>query len=232
MTKVEEVSIELEDEHETDVEAPLELLNSVSARLLNGDIPTSSSRLQSLFLHIQSVVGDVVDASFEKIMIALDQVDEAKDSLREDLAEDENSENIFQEFELGRGHIEESLAIMQETFFSAKNMEDLEDFEEQFREAEVQLAEGLGRLETAITQVEHSELLALSGAPPSDHVEDALDAFSFCLETLNSYLESGDTSRLELVLDQIDLAKEHVEAAYEEADLREEAKLEESKTLD
>ena len=228
MTKAEGLLEPVEDEDEADMEAPLELLNSVATRLLSGDIPASSSRLQSLFLHIQSVVGDVVEASFEKITGALDQVDEAKEALSEEFAEDEGSKEILQEFELGRAFIEESLAVMQESFFSAKSLDDLEHFEEQFREAEIQLAEGLGRLETAVIQVEHSELAHLSGAPPSEHIENALESFAFCLETLSTYLESGDTSRLELVLDQIDLAKDHVEAAYEEADLLEEAKQKEA----
>ena len=135
---------------EPDFDAPLELLNSVSARLLRGEIPTNPNRLDALFQHLQSVVGDVVDASFAKITTAFDLADEANQALSEDGEDSPASRAFFAEFESGREHIEEGLTIMQESFFAAKNIEDLKEFEEEFREAEVQLAEGLGRLETAI----------------------------------------------------------------------------------
>ena len=70
------------EEDQPDLNAPLELLSSVSARLLRGEIPTNPRRLQSLFEHIQSVVGDVVEASFAKMSSALDEMETAHEALR------------------------------------------------------------------------------------------------------------------------------------------------------
>ena len=84
-----------------DLDSPLQLLSSVSARLLAGDIPTNPNRLQRLFEHIQSVVGDVVDASFEKLTAALDQMHEANRAIGE-MAGDEASKALLAEFVAGR----------------------------------------------------------------------------------------------------------------------------------
>lgn len=212
--------VEQIDDELPDIDAPLELLTSVSSRLLNGEIPANSSRLQALFEHIQSVVGDIVEASFEKITYALDHLEEANEVIREEGEDSEEAEAFFTEFNEGREHIEEGLAIMQETFFSAKNMEDLEDFEDEFREAEVQLAEGLGRLETAVIRAENLELFQLDENASSIHVEDALEAFASGLDALNAHLEDGKASHLEWVLQSIDQAREHVQMALEDVNSR------------
>ena len=198
-----------------DLDAPLALLTSVSSRLLSGEIPTNPSRLQTLFDHIQSVVGDVVDASFAKITDALDQVEEATEALVEEGEESTETHAFLEEFETGREHIEEGLAIMHETFFSAQNFDDLEEMEEEFREAEIQLAEGLGRLETAMGRAEDPDLFGLSESVSSIHVEEALEAFSSSLEALNEHMEDGEASHLETVLDYIEVARQHVEDALE-----------------
>ena len=203
------------DDELPDLEAPLELLSSIAGRLLKGDIPTNPSRLQDLFDHIQSVVGDVVDASFAKITDAFDQVDEAHRHLAEEGEETEESQAYLAEFETGREHVEDGLAIMQETFFSAKNFNDLEEFEEEFREAEVQLAEGLGRIETAVIRAEDPELFNLIEVASSPHVEEALEVFSISLDLLSSHLEDGEASHLEKVLDQMEIAREHIENALD-----------------
>lgn len=208
---------DIEDE-QTDIEAPLELLSSVSARLLRGEIPTNPRRLQSLFEHIQSVVGDVVDASFAKITAAFDQIDEGNQSLREDGDDSPDAQAYFEAFETGREHVEEGLAIMHETFFSAQNFEDLEEFEEEFREAEVQLAEGLGRIETALMQLETPELFDVSPLASSQHIEDASESFAVCLEAISAHLEDGDPEHLEFVLTEIDKVRAIVETALEEFD--------------
>ena len=137
--KEEEPTESQAEESGPDLDSPLQLLSSVSARLLAGNIPTNPNRLQRLFEHIQSVVGDVVDASFEKLTAALDQMQEANRAIGE-MAGDEASKALLAEFEAGREHIEEGLAIMQESFFSAESLDDVQEFEEEFREAEVQLA--------------------------------------------------------------------------------------------
>jgi hypothetical protein len=198
---------------EPDLDAPLELLNSVTARLLRGEIPTNQTRLNSLFEHIQSVVGDVVDAGFAKITHALDQVEIANEALLEDAEDSPEARAFIEEFETSREHIEEGLAIMQETFFSAQNLDQLEEFEEEFREAEVQLAEGLGRLEAVITQVENPDLFGVHEEAASEHVGEALEAFASGLDALNAHLEDGKPDHLEFVLEQIELAREYVENA-------------------
>lgn len=200
-----------------ELDAPLELLSSVSARLLSGDIPTNPNRLQSLFEHIQSVVGDVVEASFEKLSVALDEMQSATEQLQEASTEGDRSA-LLQEFDAGRGHIEEALAIMQESFFAAQNFDDVQEFEEEFREAEVQLAEGLGRIETAITKAQIGELSQLHADAESETVEDALDAIASSLEALNAHLEDGETAHLKFVLEKLDLARGFIEDALTEAE--------------
>ena len=204
-------------EEELDLEAPLQLLTSVSARLLKGDIPTSPQRLQSLFEHIESVVGEVVDASFEKITLSLDHLEEANEALRQHGEVSAEETAFLREFELGREHIEEGLAIMQETFFSARNFHDLKELEEEFREAEVQLAEGLGRLETAVTRAQSPELFGLHKEVASDCLDEALEAFASSLDALNSHLEDGKPDHLEFVLQQIDIARAAVEKALQQS---------------
>ena len=206
------------EEEGPDLDAPLELLNSVTARLLRGEIPTNQNRLQSLFQHLQSVVGDVVDASFAKITSAFDEVEEANEALREELGDTEETEEYLQEFELGREHIEEALSVMQDTFFSAQNIDDLEDFEDQFREAEVQLAEGLSRLEMALMKADSPELFEFHEGASVEFVGEAADALAMGLEALSAHLEDGRASHLEFVLDRLDQAREFVEAALAEAE--------------
>ena len=213
--KEEEPTESQAEESGPDLDSPLQLLSSVSARLLAGNIPTNPNRLQRLFEHIQSVVGDVVDASFEKLTAALDQMQEANRAIGE-MAGDEASKALLAEFEAGREHIEEGLAIMQESFFSAESLDDVQEFEEEFREAEVQLAEGLGRIETAITRAEIPELHELHAESRSEAVEDALDALASGLDALNSHLEDGTTEHLRFVLQKLDLARGFIEDALEE----------------
>ena len=215
-----EVEDDIDDDdqlEEPDFDAPLQLLNSVSARLLRGEIPTNPNRLQALFQHLQSVVGDVVDASFAKITAAFDQIEDANQALREDGEDSPASQAFFAEFETGREHIEEGLAIMQESFFSAQNIEDLEDFEEELREAEVQLAEGLGRLETAMIAAEDPDAFGLHPEVRSEYIEDATDAFASSLDALSLHLEDGKKEHLEFVLEKLDLAREFIEAALTDA---------------
>ena len=214
--KEEEPAESQAEESGADLDSPLELLSSVSARLLAGDIPTNPNRLQRLFEHIQSVVGDVVDASFEKLTAALDQMQEANLAIGE-LAGDAASKTLIAEFEAGREHIEEGLAIMQESFFSAESLDDVQEFEEEFREAEVQLAEGLARIETAITKAEIPELNELHAESRSETVEDALDALASGLDALNSHLEDGKAEHLRFVLQKLDQARGFIEDALEEA---------------
>jgi len=212
------IDSEVEEEDESpDFDEPLALLTSVSTRLLSGDIPTSPTRLQSLFNHIQSVVGELVDASFAKITGAFDQLEEVNENLREDGEGGPQAEAFFQEFEAGREHVEEGLAIMHETFFSAQNFDDLEEFEEEFREAEVQLAEGLGRIEQAMLKAENPEMFGLHQDVSSENVEDALDAIASSLDALTTHLEDGKPSHLEFVLERIDEAREFIENALEES---------------
>lgn len=205
------------DSDSPDLDSPLQLLSSVSARLLSGDIPTNPNRLQSLFDHIQSVVGDVVDASFEKLTAALDEMQRAGSTLGE-MAGPEASKVLMAEFEAGREHIEESLAIMQESFFAAESLDDVQEFEEEFREAEVQLAEGLARIETAIMKVEIPELNELHADAENEAVEDALDALASGLDALNSHLEDGKREHLVFVLEKLDLARGFIEEALEEVE--------------
>jgi hypothetical protein len=217
-----ENDLESPEESGPDLDSPLQLLSSVSARLLSGDIPTNPNRLQSLFDHIQSVVGDVVDASFEKLTMALDQVHDANEAIGE-LAGDKASKALLDEFEVGREHIEEGLAIMQESFFSAESLDDVQEFEEEFREAEVQLAEGLSRIETAIMRVEIPELDTLHADAENLAVEDALDAIASGLDALNAHLEDGKTDHLVFVLEKLDLARNFIEDALDDAEPPEEA---------
>ena len=205
---------------ELDLDAPLELLNSVSSRLLRGEIPTNPKRLNSLFEHIQSIVGDVVDAGFAKITNALDQVEEANAALLEDGEDSPEVQAFIEEFEVSREHIEEGLAVMHETFFSAKNFDELDEFTEEFREAEVQLAEGLSRLEAVVTEVENPELFGVHEGAASDHVEEALDAFASGLDALNLHLEDGKPDHLAFVLEKIDIARDAVENALLESESR------------
>ena len=207
----------LEPAEGPDLDAPLQLLSSVSAKLLNGEIPTNPRRLQSLFDHIKSVVGDVVDASFEKLTAALDQMQEANEAIGE-LAGDETSKSLLEDFEIGREHIEEGLAIMHESFFSSESLDDIQEFEEEFREAEVQLAEGLARIETAIMGAEIPELNTLHADAESLAVEDALDAIASGLDALNTHLEDGKASHLMFVLEKLDLARTFIEDALDEAE--------------
>lgn len=223
--EIEDVAEPDEQLEEPDFDAPLELLNSVSSRLLRGEIPTNPNRLQALFQHLQSVVGDVVDASFAKITLAFDKVEEANQALKEDGEDSPATELFFAEFEAGREHIEEGLAVMQESFFSAQNIEDLEEFEEELREAEVQLAEGLGRLETAMIQAEDPDLFGLHPEVRSEYIEDATEAFASSLDALTLHLEDGKREHLEFVLEKLDLAREFVEAAL--ADVEEDEEPEE-----
>lgn len=207
-------------EEEIDLEAPLELLNSVSSRLLRGEIPTNPTRLQSLFQHLQSVIADVVEASFSKITLALDQIDEANHALLEEAGESPDTDAYLEEFEAGREQIEESLSLMQETFFSAQNIEDLGNFENDFRQAEVQLAEGLSRMETAVARVETPGMYGVHERIAGQSVEEALDAFAACLDALNSHLEDGKPEHLSYVLERLEQAKSHVEDALEHAQLQ------------
>ncbi|HIB67411.1 MAG TPA: hypothetical protein EYO33_20485 [Phycisphaerales bacterium] len=211
------------EEDQPDLNAPLELLSSVSARLLRGEIPTNPRRLQSLFEHIQSVVGDVVEASFAKMSSALDEMETAHEALRgEGEDESEEAQVYFEAFELGREHIEEALAIMQESFFSAENFEDLQEFEEEFREAEVQLAEGLARVETALMQIDNPELFDVSPLASSEFVEHACGAFANSLDALSEHLTDGEPHHLKFVLAEIEKARGFVEAALAEVESDEE----------
>lgn len=203
-----------------DLDAPLELLNSVSSRLLKGEIPTNPTRLQSLFQHLQSVVGDVVEASFSKITQALDQMEEANLALVGEAEEAPEGEAYLEEFESGREQIEEGLSFMQETFFSAQNLEELGHFEADFRQAEVLLAEGLNRVETAVAKAEMPALFQVHEASFSSNVEGALDAFASCLDALNQHMQDGNPEHLAHVLDMIDQAREYVEQALDQAEDR------------
>lgn len=219
-TEHEEENDDQQLEEEIDLEAPLELLNSVSSRLLRGEIPTNPTRLQSLFQHLQSVIGDVVEASFSKITLALDQIDEANHALLEEAGETPETDAYLEEFDAGREQIEESLSLMQETFFSAQNIEELGNFENDFRQAEVQLAEGLSRMETAVARVETPGMYGVHERIAGQSVEEALDAFAACLDALNSHLEDGKPEHLSYVLERLEEAKSHVEDALEHAQVQ------------
>lgn len=218
---VEEVEDE-EDDDASEFDAPLELLKDVSHKLLHGGIPPKPKRIESLFSHIQSVVGDLVEKSFVKLHTALEAAAEANEALVEHGEVDAEAQAYLDDFESGRAHVEDGLEIMRETFFSSKNLEDLKDYEEEFKEAEVQLAEGLARLETAVARAENPELFNLHKGVQSEHIDMALTAFEAGLESLTQHMEDGDKDHLEHVLDQLEIARDQVELAYELSAKREE----------
>lgn len=217
-----------DDEAEIDSEfdKPIELLKDVSAKLLRGDIPAKPRRIESLFSHIQSVVSDIVDNSFEKLNDALELAAEANEALAEHGEVDEKAQAYLNDFENGRAHVEDGLEIMRETFFSARNMEDLQDYEEEFKEAEVQLAEGLAKLEQAVLKAEDPTLFNVHPAVESEHLDTALGAFEAGLEALNAHMEDGQKEHLEAVLDHLEIIREQVELAHEMVELKEDEEAE------
>lgn len=206
---------EIEDIQELDVEAPLELLTSVSQRLLRGEIPTNKQRLQSLFNHIQSVVNEVVERSFDQIGEAMDVLNEANEELEEHSESTELTDSFLREFESARHSIEEGLESMQTTFFAAKNFDDLQGCEEQFREAEQRIEEGIARMESCVAQAENPELFGVDETVSTPEIETALDALANALESLSTHLDDGDKSHLESVLKELDYAKTAVASALE-----------------
>ena len=198
---------DVDDIPEIDIEAPLELLNSVSQRLLRGEIPTNKPRLQSLFNHIQSVVNEVVEQSFDQIGEAMEILNEANNELEDNTEATDLTENFLEEFESARTFIEEGLESMQSTFFSAKNFEDLQGREEEFREAEQRIEEGIARMESCVTQAENPELFGVDQTVAAPEIETALDALANALNLLSTHLDDGDKSHLEQVLKELDYAK-------------------------
>lgn len=214
-TETENVGIE-----EVDLDSPLELLHSVSTRLLRGDIPANPSRLQSLFQHLQSVVADVVEASLAKMSLALDQMEEVGHVVAGEVGDGPEAESFLEEFEAAREQIEEGLSAMQETFFSAQNLEELSHYETDFKQAEQVLAEGLNRIETAVAKAEIPALFGVHEQALSPYVEGALDAFASCLDAFSLHMQDGNPEHLAFVLDMIEQARESVERALDEADER------------
>ncbi len=207
---------------DSEFDVPVKLLKDVSQKLLSGGIPAKPARIESLFSHIQGVVAELVEKSFDKLNSALEAAAEANEALSEHGDVDEFAQAYLDDFQKGREHIEDGLDIMRETFFSAKNLEDLKDHEEEFKEAEVQLAEGLSRLEQAVTKAEDPKLFNLHKAVESEHIEIALTAFEIGLEELTAHLEDGDRDHLERVMDQLEVIRNQIELAYELSEKREE----------
>lgn len=221
MSDTEVLSDDEEATGESEFDVPVKLLKDISQKLLTGGIPAKPARIESLFSHIQGVVGELVEKSFAKLNSALEAAADANAALAEHGDVDEYARAYLDDFQKGREHVEDGLEIMRDTFFSARNLEDLKDYEEEFKEAEVQLAEGLSRLEQAIAKAEDPELFNLHKAVESEHIEIALTAFEIGLEELTAHMEDGDREHLERVLDQLDVIRTQVELAYELSENRE-----------
>ena len=236
MQEVENLEDELQEEEpfDTDLEeklaAPLELLRSVSDKLLRRDIEVSQGRLDGLFAHIQSAVGEVIDYAQNQFDASLEEMAGATETLAEEFEEHPEmmaeANEMMEDFEATQEFIQAGLGRLKETFFSASSFQDLEANQVHLADAEAQLEEGFARLESAILKADNPELFQISETASSDEVATALDSLAEAIEALNVHLEQGHPDQIQTALTHIDQARTVLERAltyYQEIEEEEEA---------
>lgn len=190
---------------------PLNLLRSVSGRLLRREIPLSKDRLDDLYAHIRSAMGEVLDFAHEQVQGSIARLAEATEVLEEGADDPDLSDAItavLADFEVGREQIESGLAMIKETFFSASSFTELEAAQDSLVVAEAQIEEGFAQLETALLRTEDPELLEIGQSPVKPEVANALDFLADGLEDLRQHLEDGTAQPIRDALKNLDRSRE------------------------
>lgn len=189
---------------------PLYLLKDVCARLLNREIPFSTSRLEGLYSHLAAAVGEVLDFAGDELQRGFDELEKAARQADQDAPESPFADSLArfrEEYARARAEIETGLEEARESFFSAGSFAELEGQLGFLELAEGRIEAGLQRLEATLMQAEEPELWSLPGAPTAPELPAALEALSEALHAVTLHMEDGSRAPLADALTSLDKAR-------------------------
>lgn len=186
---------------------PLEMLRSLSQRLLDRQTPTTQSRLDDLYGHLKGAIGDICDQVSR-------QVGEALTLSRENFPDEaEHVQTVVAEVQ---SEVELALNEVKETFFAARSFQELQNSLGDLSLFESRLHTSMLRLEEAVNLAEQPEIYGGKQFSPPPSLPEAVEHLSLGLEHISAHLKSGEKEPLERALEAVEQAKVGLLAALAE----------------
>lgn len=195
-----------------EIQQPLEILRSSARRLMDRQIPASSTKLDELYAHIKGAVADSLDTVSAYVVRSLTL---ARENFPEGLEEDTlrqaqaSVEEVQQE-------LNEALDQVKQTFFSATSFQECEASLPNLALFESRLEGSLMRLEQAVAMADDPEHFGPPKFVPVPTISDALEALGESLEQIHLHMRDGDKEPLRLALESVRRAEIGLSAALAE----------------
>jgi hypothetical protein len=186
---------------------PLEMLRTVSQRLLDRQMPATQSRLDELYTHLKGAIGDICDQVTR-------QVSEALSLSRDNFPEE--AEQVQQVVSEVQAEVEQALAEVKETFFAARSFQELQANLGDLSLFESRLSTSMLRLEEAVNVAEQPEIYGGKAFEPAPSLTEAVEHLSIGLEHVAAHLKSGEKESLERALEAVEQAQKGLQAALAE----------------
>lgn len=200
------------DTEKLEIQQPLEILRSSARRLMDRQMPASTSKLEEIFAHIKGAVADSVDTVSAYVTRSLQL---ARENFPEDLEPEvlHAAESAVAEVQT---ELQDALSQVKDTFFAATSFQECEARLPNLALFESRLEGGLLRLEQAVDMANDPEFRGTPQFVPVPTISDALEALGESLEQIQLHMKDGSKEPLRLALEQVRRAQIGLSAALAE----------------
>lgn len=202
---------ESESEESWELHQPLEILRSTTRRLMDRQIPATSTRLEEMYAHLRGSIGDILDGVARQVSRALQLARE--NAADEDAQTAETIEAAQQLIGEAQEEIEDALAQVKESFFSASSFTELQERLPNLGLFENRLEGAMLRVEQALTMTNDPEVFGVGSFVPAPSVPEALEALAEGLDQIQLHLQDGDKEPLRRALEAVNRAQLGLTAA-------------------
>lgn len=202
---------ESESEESWELHQPLEILRSTTRRLMDRQIPATSTRLEEMYAHLRGSIGDILDGVARQVSHALQLARE--NAADEDAQTAETIEAAQQLIGEAQEEIEDALTQVKESFFSASSFTELQERLPNLGLFENRLEGAMLRVEQALMMTNDPEVFGAGSFVPAPSVPEALEALAEGLDQIQLHLQDGDKEPLRRALEAVNRAQLGLTAA-------------------
>lgn len=202
-------------EESWELHQPLEILRSTTRRLMDRQIPATSTRLEEMYAHLSGAIGDVLDGVARQVAHALQL---AQENLGDaEAGPDAEATETIEAAQHMVGEVQQevvsALAEVKQTFFAAGTFTELQERMPNLALFETRLEGAMLRLEQAIMMTNDPELFPANAFVPTPSVPEVLEALAEGLDQIQLHLQGGDKEPLRRALEAVNRAQLGLTAA-------------------
>jgi hypothetical protein len=202
---------ESDTEESWELHQPLEILRSTTRRLMDRQIPATSTRLEEMYAHLRGSIGDILDGVGRQVSQALQLAREnATDESSQTAETVEAAQQMIGE---AQEEIADALAQVKESFFAASTFSELQERMPNLGLFESRLEGAMLRVEEALMMSGDPELFPAGAFVPAPTVPEALEALAEGLDQIQLHLQGGDKEPLRRALEAVNRAQLGLTAA-------------------